>query len=561
MPDYDTTAQLDEKLTQQSMLLHNISDYIYTHDLEGYFIEADFSKLNITGYKNSELIGKNIFNLLEIDQKDKLQDYITRIKKFGYDEGPVKIKTKNGSSKVFWYSNTMTTIAGSPVVNGLARDITTSIALKADLKKHKKKLDDILKTMVDGYFEVDLSGNFTFVNQAIADTMQYRRDELCKMNYKQCTTDENRHIVKKMFNEVYKTGRTGQVFEYEIICKNKSTLAIETTATIINDENGIPIGFRGIARDITEKKEAEKALKENEARLFQIVHGNSIPTFVIDSNHIVQHWNRACEKLTQISEKKIGNTPFHWKAFYNDKRPTLADLIVAKASQDEFNKFYPNQVKKSSTVDGAYSCEKFFPGLGKDGKWLFITAAPLKDINGKITGAIETIQDTTARKKAELFLKKEQEILEEKVKNRTQALKDTNTALKVLLKNREEDQKNIEEIIVSNLNETVLPFLEKLKNSTLKKNQAEYVDIMFENINDIISPLLKKMSLDFVKLTPAEIQVANLIKLGKSTKAIADILNLSPRTIEFHRDNLREKTGIKNQKINLRSYLLSLEQS
>jgi len=187
-----------------------------------------------------------------------------------------------------------------------------------------------------------------------------------------------------------------------------------------------------------------------------------------------------------------------------------------------------------------------------------LTAAPIKDSEGNITGAVETLLDITEKKRAEQNLLKMHEALEEKVKDRTQSLEEANIAMKVLLKKREEDRQDLEEQMLINIREIVLPYLEKLKSSPLKENQKVYLDIIERNLLDIASPFMKGLSEIFHRLTPAEIQILNLIKQDKTSKEIADFLSISPRTVEFHRDNIRKKLGIKKQKINLRSYLLSI---
>ena len=112
---------------------------------------------------------------------------------------------------------------------------------------------------------------------------------------------------------------------------------------------------------------------------------------------------------------------------------------------------------------------------------------------------------------------------------------------------------------MANFKGLVEPFFEKLKESRLTEDQKAYVNILESNLKDIISPFARHMSSQYLNLTPAEMQIANLIKQGKTTKDIANLLNLSTRTISFHRENIRNKLGLKNQKANLRSYLLSLE--
>ena len=133
----------------------------------------------------------------------------------------------------------------------------------------------------------------------------------------------------------------------------------------------------------------------------QIIQGSTIPTFVINKDHIVTHWNKACEKLTGYSADKIIGTDQHWKPSYDEKNPTMADLILDKAGEEEFWRYYGTQWKKSELIDGAYEAEESFGRLEEEKKWIFFTAAPIKDPDGTVTGAIETIWDRTDEKKAE----------------------------------------------------------------------------------------------------------------------------------------------------------------
>ena len=109
------------------------------------------------------------------------------------------------------------------------------------------------------------------------------------------------------------------------------------------------------------------------------------------------------------------------------------------------------------------------------------------------------------------------------------------------------------------MNELVIPYLEKLKKSQLSERQGIYLTIAEKNLKEVGASLSQRLSSLHKKLTPMEIQVANLVQQGKTNKEIAEILNLSAKTIESHRKNIRTKFGIKNQKTNLRSYLLSLK--
>ena len=147
---------------------------------------------------------------------------------------------------------------------------------------------------------------------------------------------------------------------------------------------------------------------------------------------------------------------------------------------------------------------------------------------------------------------------EEELQDQTQGLEEANIALKVLLKQRENDKAELEHKVLSNVRELVFPYLEKLKGARLKAREKTLVEIVESHLNDIVSPLLQRLTSAQLVLTPQEIQVATLVKEGKSSKEIADILNVSVTTINFHRKNLRKKFNLSNTRQNLRAYLLSL---
>lgn len=142
--------------------------------------------------------------------------------------------------------------------------------------------------------------------------------------------------------------------------------------------------------------------------------------------------------------------------------------------------------------------------------------------------------------------------------NKTHKLEELNAALKVLLKHRGEDKKELEEKVIANVKKLILPYVEKLNNSRLNDRQIVYLNIIKSNLEDIITPFLNQLSSKYSDLTPSEIQVAELVKEGKATKEIAELLNSSTGSIHFHRNNLRKKLGLRNTKTNLRSFLLTL---
>ena len=165
----------------------------------------------------------------------------------------------------------------------------------------------------------------------------------------------------------------------------------------------------------------------------------------------------------------------------------------------------------------------------------------LAALNEDLRNEIET------RRKTEMSLRKRENELEE-----------ANAALKVLLQRIEDSRTELEDKILTNINELVFPYLNRLKRRVADEKGQAYINIIEANINELTSPLGNHLSAKFSRLTPTELEVAKLVIQGKTTKMIADILNTATSTVDFHRNNIRKKIGIRSTRVNLRTYLMSL---
>ncbi len=192
----------------------------------------------------------------------------------------------------------------------------------------------------------------------------------------------------------------------------------------------------------------------------------------------------------------------------------------------------------------------------------------------RVSRCLEKLENKRKIRNAERALRKAHAELERRIKERTAELEDankrleqktvdleeTNIALKVVLKRVEKDKKDLEQNMLLNVNELIMPYVEKIKTSNLDKIQKADINILKNNLNEITSPFMRTLNANYSKLTHTEIQVANLIKYGKTSKEIADVLNMSKKTIDLHRYNIRKKLGINDQKINLRTHLMSFQE-
>jgi PAS domain S-box-containing protein len=187
-------------------------------------------------------------------------------------------------------------------------------------------------------------------------------------------------------------------------------------------------------------------------------------------------------------------------------------------------------------------------------RWQRWTDRALFDEKGNLNQYQSVGHDITDQKQAEIDLQEK----EQKLDRQAQHLEEVNTALKVLLEHREEEKKKLEGNILANAQKLIFPYIEKLENSRLDGENETYLSIIKSNLKHLISPFGNTLSSKYAILTSTEIQVADLIKHGRTSKEIASLLNVSLKAISFHRGNIRKKLGLVNKKINLTSHLQSL---
>jgi PAS domain S-box-containing protein len=293
-------------------------------------------------------------------------------------------------------------------------------------------------------------------------------------------------------------------------------------------------------RDITELKKTEEMLRESEEKLWLLVNNAHDVIWSFDLEKGYTFMSPSCEKIIGYPPEKYLNDPgFGISITHPEDLPKLNKLFAdLQAGKEPPRTFELCQYHK----DGHLVHQEF-------------TFTATRDKAGNIVSLDGVSREITDRKRAEETLQKR----EEELKAQSHHLKEVNTALKVLLKQREEDKKDLEENVLSNVKQLVTPHLQRLKKSRLDADQRALLSTLESNLNNIVSPFVSKLSSKFLGLTPTEIRVADFVKEGKTNKEIGEILCLSPNTVKFHRYNLRSKLGLKNRKKNLRSYLLSLQ--
>jgi PAS domain S-box-containing protein len=291
-----------------------------------------------------------------------------------------------------------------------------------------------------------------------------------------------------------------------------------------------------MAIDIHERKQMEEALRDSEELYRSLVESSEEVIAIVDREGVFRFLNsRGSENLGGQPEDFIGKTMY--------------DLFPKKIADRQMSNI------RSVIRSGKVKTYEEKTRVLDESRWYHTVITPLKGNKRNPDSALVIALDITERKQAEGALREREKELEAQAAN----LDEVNAALKVLLKRRDEDGKELVEKVLFNVRELVEPYLEKLKDGVLNDKQRAYLDIMESNLNDIISPFSRNLHLRYYNLSPAEMQIAALIRHGKTTKQIASLLNLSTRTVDTHRLRIRTKLGIRNTKSNLRSYLLSLQ--
>lgn len=435
-------------------------------------------------------------------------------------------------------------MTGQKKVQGLEAFLQDSAAgqdrlqiVETALKESEAKYHRVIENIDDGYYEVDLAGNFTFFNDAMARITGYPRPELMGMNNRQIMDEYNAKRVFEVFNKVFTTGIAAKAFDWELIRKDGTTCTLEVSVSLRKSARRDPIGFSGIARDVSRRKMMERALRESEEKYRTIIENIEDGYYEVDLAGNFTFFNESLCRMTGYTRDELMGRNYR----------QIMDKPNAKRVYNVFNTVFITQLSTR-----AVDWELLRRDTSK--RYIEVSVSPRKNLHGEPIGFMGIARDITERKINEQTLKAS----EEELKTKTMNLEEVNTALKVLLRRREEDRRELEETVVTNLNDLVCPYLERIRKRTNSTRLMELVDVMEANLHTITSPFFHKLSSQIQNLTSTEIEIANLVKQGKSTKEISDLLSVSIKTIETHRLNIRKKLGLSNKRASLRTHLLSI---
>ena len=409
-----------------------------------------------------------------------------------------------------------------------------------DLRRIESKLiesETLYRTLAEGTFAgvyVVQDGKFKYMNHYATSHLGYRPDELVGRKALSIVHPDDRKNVQKFAREMLK-GRKTAPYRYRSLNRKGDIRWIMETVTSIFYE-GKP-AVLGNNMDITELHEAKTKIEEFNELKSSILDATPHAIIYVENRKII-FANNAVESV------------FGWKP----EELTGKSIRMLFRSDEDYRKV--GKVVYDTLERERFCDQPVIVYKHKDGREVICHSKSVRIgeslHNLRNIGAIENITEQIQTQNALQQKTKELEI-------KTQNLEETNITLNVILKRREADKLTIEENVVNNVRKLIMPCIQQMKKYHMDTSALKYASLAESYLVDIVSPFIRKLSTKHLQLTHKEVLVANLLKSGKTSKEISDLLNITVKGVEFHRDKIRSKLGIKNTATNLSSYLLSLD--
>jgi len=454
-------------------------------------------------------------------------------------------------------------------------DITDPKHVAASWHQSEQRYRALVEVTSDWIWEVDPDGRYTFSNRAVADILGYRPEEVLGRTPFDFMPSAEAARLTRTFGAIAAARRPFSGLENINLHKSGREVVLETGGVPVFDEKGEFRGFRGIDRDVTDRKKLEKDLRKARDGLEKKVRKTALE---IEAKRTIlqQEVNIRKQIQTELAQSEnqfqslvetlnegFGIVDAEGRLTYvNGKVLEMLGYARDEVEGKKIDGFMDGRSRRLHKKQVAMRLRGIetpyeIQFVTRDGRSIATIVSPRVtfDGNGRFQGSFAVITDISTMKTAEKALRRREQQLREK----TRRLQEMNTALEVLLRKREQDKTIIQKRILINLRRLVAPYLDALGDTRLSERQGFLVDILKSNLGEVMSPFSERLSSDPIDLTKTELEIANLVRQGKSTMQIATTLNISYKTAETHRWRIRKKLGLTHKKANLMSYLSRLQ--
>lgn len=431
--------------------------------------------------------------------------------------------------------------------------------------------DLVFDKLFDAAFIVNAEGRFLRVNAAFTALLGYGPDDIPHLRFADigATLGQDSDVDGTLREHILRFELYPLAIAEKkpspctLIAKSKKRIPVIMRSAILREAGEAIAQAIGIAAP--ERRSASRRSDVPEPRLSEaweteelyrsILENSGDAIIIADLNGWIATANDACIRMFGFErpEEMLGRYLLECIPIAGSYASSTGETFVVT------EEYYTRQVQQVEHL--------FETGLSKTQGYLFkkdktvfpaeATMSLLRDQQGQHRGTITICRDITERCKIEAQLSQARDELERTVADRTQDLREANTALRVLLAARDDERIALEKKISARVHELVMPYAEKLLAGPLNERQRAFLDILTVNLRHIVAPFENSSTAPNLLFTPMETQIANLVKYGRTTKDIAEALTLSAKTVAFHRDAIRRKLGLHNKKIGLRKYLLS----
>ncbi|MHB8773055.1 MAG: PAS domain S-box protein [Syntrophales bacterium] len=394
-------------------------------------------------------------------------------------------------------------------------------------------LQKLLDSIPIPIFYKDIHGAYLGGNREFARFLGRSMQEIVGRKVREIAPADLAEIYERADAQLLRRGGA-QTYESAIMHADGTRHIVVLNKAALTNRDGRPCGLIGSIFDITLRKQFEAQVLSSEERYRRIFDSIQDIYYEVGLDGTILEISPSIEKYFPLRREDLIGRSIDEFYVDRDNRNHFLRQIKKKGKVHDF------EVELRDRRGALSTCS--------------ITAAILPGDRSLPPRIVGSLRDISERKRNEETLRQSEEELSIKSRN----LEEVNTALKVLLRQREDDRTELADNVLTNMKMSILPQLEKLREGPLTQEQRKLLEIVEAQAKKVISPFLNRLSQSCFDLTPREIRVADFVKNGYTTKEISSLLGVSLKTVDYHRDNIRRKLGLKQQHANLRSFLLRL---